>query len=400
MAKTLPVPPRGFSKVEFKRRVQALQKIMIRKNLGAVLFTSEAEIRYFTGFMTQFWQSPTRPWYLIILCSGAPVAVIPTIGVPLMKDCFISEIHSWSAPAEFDDGISLVLKVIKEALNSKVARLGLPMGKESVIRMPLSDIFKIKEALPEVDFIDITRETQKIRMIKSPLEIEKIRYVCTIVSEVFSSIPDWFVKDMPLIELFRNFKIKALELGVDEVSYLVGASGKGGYFDIIAPPTVQPVQDGDVFMLDTGCQWDGYFCDFDRNFAVGYVTDEAYEAHTKLVDAIDKAVGILKPGKVTARDLYLAMDSVLRPNQGKVLSGGDDIGRYGHGLGIQLTECPSHTSWDMTIIKPGMVLTLEPSIVYSKKKFLMVAEENIEVTKSGVEFLTKRGSRDLKVLKS
>ena len=399
MSEALPLPIRGFCESEFKRRLAMLQNIMIRRNLGAVLFTSESEIRYFTGFMTQFWQSPTRPWYLIILSSGSPIAVIPTIGVPLMKDCFVGEIYSWSAPAEFDDGVTIVLKVIKEALKSESNRLGLLMGRETVTRMPLSDIFKIKEALLGVEFIDIALEMQKIRMTKSSTEIEKIRYVCAVVSNVFATLSDWFIEDMKLIDLFRSFKIKALEMGVDDVSYLVGASGKGGYKDIIAPPTIQPVQNGDIFMLDTGCQWDGYFCDFDRNFAVNFATDEAFLAHTKLIDAIDKAVGVLKPGKVTSKDLYVAMDRVLRPDQGKACSGGDDVGRYGHGLGIQLTESPSHTSWDETIIEPGMVLTLEPSIVYGKEKFLMVAEENIVVTESGVEFLSKRCERDLKVLK-
>ena len=399
MSEAVTLPTRGFPKSEFKRRLDALQRVMVRRKLDAVLFTSEVEIRYFTGFMTQFWQSPTRPWYLIILPNGAPIAVIPTIGVPLMENCFVSEIHSWSSPAEFDDGVTLVLKVIGDALKLDNNRLGLLMGKETVTRLPLSDIFKIKEALAEVEFIDITEELQKIRMIKSPLEIEKIRLVCNLVSNVFSTLSEWFVKDMPLIELFRNFKIQALELGVDDVSYLVGASGKGGYFDIIAPPTTQPVQSGHIFMLDTGCQWDGYFCDFDRNFAVEFATDEAFRAHTKLIDAIHEAVRVLKPGQVKSKDLYLAMDSVLRSDQSEVLSTGDDVGRYGHGLGIQLTESPSHTSWDETIIEPGMVLTLEPSIVYGKEKFLMVAEENILITESGVEFLSEICERNLKVLK-
>ena len=116
MSEAVNLPTRGFPKSEFKRRLDELQRVMVRRKLDAVLFTSEVEIRYFTGFMTQFWQSPTRPWYLIILPNGAPIAVIPTIGVPLMENCFVSEIHSWSSPAEFDDGVTLVLKVIGNLL--------------------------------------------------------------------------------------------------------------------------------------------------------------------------------------------------------------------------------------------------------------------------------------------
>ena len=55
-------PPRGFDDAEFAARCTLVQAAMAQADVGALLLTSEAEIRYFTGFMTQFWQSPTRPW--------------------------------------------------------------------------------------------------------------------------------------------------------------------------------------------------------------------------------------------------------------------------------------------------------------------------------------------------
>ncbi|HCI19679.1 MAG TPA: peptidase M24, partial [Alphaproteobacteria bacterium] len=76
---------------------------------------------------------------------------------------------------------------------------------------------------------------------------------------------------------------------------------------------------------------------------------------------------------------------------------GDDVGRYGHGLGIQLTEPPSHTDWDETDIVAGMVLTIEPSLVFDDDR-LMVAEENVLVTPDGATLLTRRAPRDLPVI--
>ena len=92
-------PSRGFSEAEFVARCTAAQAVMAKHDLGAMLFASESEIRYFTGFMTQFWQSPTRPWFVILPRTGKPVAVIPTIGVPLMRDCYVDDIRSWASPA-------------------------------------------------------------------------------------------------------------------------------------------------------------------------------------------------------------------------------------------------------------------------------------------------------------
>ena len=59
-------PQRGFPDTEFAARCAAAQAAMARRGIDAMLFASEAEIRYFTGFLTPFWQSPTRPWFLVL----------------------------------------------------------------------------------------------------------------------------------------------------------------------------------------------------------------------------------------------------------------------------------------------------------------------------------------------
>ena len=305
------IAQRGFDTAEFARRCASAQAVMETLNLGAMLLASEAEIRYFTGFMTQFWQSPTRPWFVVLPATGAPVAVIPTIGVPLMRACYVSDVRSWASPAASDDGISLLLDTLRQHLGYK-GRLGVLMGRETALRLPLGDIFVLTAALDDVEMCDVTKQLQQIRMIKSVAEIDKLRYVCATVSDVFDSVPDWVAAGMPLSELFRQFKIKALQAGVDDVSYLVGSAGQGGYRDIIAPPTDRPLQHGDIFMLDTGCVWDGYFSDFDRNFAVGDASDAAHQAHHQLYDATEAALAIVRPG-IRAKDLYAAMDAVLRP---------------------------------------------------------------------------------------
>ena len=121
---------------------------------------------------------------------------------------------------------------------------------------------------------------------------------------------------MPLAELFREFKRAALAAGADDVSYLVGTAGPEGYNDIIAPPDERPLATGDVLMLDTGCVWDGYFCDFDRNFAIASASAAAQEAHRKLYDAIEAAMPVARPGR-SASELFTAMDKVLRDGPGR-----------------------------------------------------------------------------------
>ena len=386
------IPPRGFDTAEFADRCALAQAAMAQANIGALLLTSEAEIRYFTGFMTQFWQSPTRPWFVVLPSSGKPLAVIPSIGAPLMRHCYTDDIISWASPAADDDGITLVADVIRQHV-TKDGSLGMLMGRETAVRMPLADLFALQQRLGAIHLRDMTADIQQIRMVKSPAEQAKLRHICGIVSDVFAHVPAWLQAGMTFDDCFRRFKIDALERGVDDVSYLVGGVGAGGYDDIIGPPVSKALATGDVLMFDTGCVWDGYFSDFDRNFGIGSASIEAQDAHKKLFDATEAALSILRPG-ITAADLFAAMDDVLRPDQS---FGGDDVGRYGHGLGIQLTETPSHTAWDTTEIKAGMALTIEPSISYGNG-FMMVAEENLLVHNDHIELLTTRAPRDLLVI--
>lgn len=63
-------PERGFPESEFEERVDRFQRRMAQDRCDAVILTTEAEIRYFSGFLTQFWQSPTRPWFLVVPAAG------------------------------------------------------------------------------------------------------------------------------------------------------------------------------------------------------------------------------------------------------------------------------------------------------------------------------------------
>ena len=79
-------------------------------------------------------------------------------------------------------------------------------------------------------------------------------------------------------------------------------------------------------------------------------------------------------------------------------SGGyNDVGRLGHGLGMQLTEFPSNKAGDDTELVPGMVLTLEPGMAFAPGK-MMVHEENIVIREHGAQWLTRRAPREMPVV--
>ena len=106
-------PKRGFDDSEYENRLYNIQKLMHESRMDAILLTTQADIEYYTGFKTQFFQSPTRPWYVLIPSNEKPKAIIPTIGESGMRRTWLDDIQTWISPNPEDDGISLLLLTIK-----------------------------------------------------------------------------------------------------------------------------------------------------------------------------------------------------------------------------------------------------------------------------------------------
>ena len=372
-----------FLEAEFYQRTEKTQKLMYEWGLDAILLCTEAEVRYYTGFRSLFWQSPTRPWFVIIPKSGKPIAVIPEIGRDLMERTWVDEIITWPSPRREDDGVSLLFEVLKGSNN-----IGLLMGEEASLRMPLND-FKTLSSKINGSFIDCSDLVKEVRLVKSELEINIIRQICSIASCAFDRAHQLFHIGQPLDQAFRDFKIALLEAGAEEVPYLVGGAGQDGYSDVISPPSNQLLKNGDILMLDTGSSLKGYFCDFDRNWAIGKASNLAKTAYSKLYNATEVALKKIRPG-MTCAQVFSLINSSLG-------EGDSDIGRMGHGLGIQLTEYPSLMLNDKTVLRENMVMTIEPSLSYGDG-LMMVHEENICIRDGEPELLTKRAAEELPVL--
>ncbi|MFL2791622.1 MAG: M24 family metallopeptidase [Paracoccaceae bacterium] len=372
-----------FLEAEFYQRTEKTQKLMYERGLDAILLCTEAEVRYYTGFRSLFWQSPTRPWFVIIPKRGKPIAVIPEIGRDLMERTWVDEIITWPSPRREDDGVSLLVKVLKGS-----NKIGLLKGEEASLRMPLND-FETLNSKINGSFIDCSDLVKEVRLVKSELEINIIRQVCSIASCAFDRAHQLFHIGQPLDQAFRDFKIALLEAGAEEVPYLVGGAGQDGYSDVISPPSNQLLKNGDILMLDTGSSLKGYFCDFDRNWAIGKASNLAKTAYSKLYNATEVALKKIRPG-MTCAQVFSLINSSLG-------EGDSDIGRMGHGLGIQLTEYPSLMLNDKTVLRENMVMTIEPSLSYGDG-LMMVHEENICIRDGEPELLTKRAAEELPVL--
>ena len=381
-------PVRGFSPDEFALRTRKLQELMADAELDALLLTTPQNIRYLTGFASQFWESPTRPWFVVLPLGGDPIAVIPEIGESQMAATWLTDVRTWPAPRPEDDGISLLVDTFR-SLPVKFARIGAEMGREMPMRLPMNEFKALASALSGISLVDGSPTVWRARMIKTDAEIERIRYAAVLASIAYAQLPGYVHRGMSEREVNSLLARELLKAGADAVPFLPVISGQGGVAQIVVGPGDRVLEEGDIVFIDTGITYDGYFCDFDRLYAVGDAGDPCKRANDAVWRATEAAIDALRPG-MTCDDLWRVMNTILE----EAGSLSNNVGRMGHGLGLHLTEPPSHMPGDKTVIKENMVLTIEPGMEYAPGK-MIVHEENVVVRAEGAELLSLRGPREM-----
>ena len=116
------------------------------------------------------------------------MAVIPGIGASAMGNTWVTDIRTWPAPRPTDDGLSLLVETLTELTGGggrTPVRIGLPMGHETHVRMPLTDLDVLRERIAPASFVDATDVVRGLRIVKSDREIAKVAHICEVVSGAF-----------------------------------------------------------------------------------------------------------------------------------------------------------------------------------------------------------------------
>ncbi|MEZ5876759.1 MAG: hypothetical protein R3D43_02755 [Tepidamorphaceae bacterium] len=79
-----------------------------------------------------------------------------------MGKTWLEDIRTWRSPDLADDGVSLLAATLLDLAGEK-GRIGLPMGHETHLRMPLADYARLQSVLPRMTFDDATAIVRKLQ---------------------------------------------------------------------------------------------------------------------------------------------------------------------------------------------------------------------------------------------
>jgi Xaa-Pro dipeptidase len=325
--------------------------------------------------------------------------------------------------ARSESPLALIVPVEGRArIRKTLSDLGVPRGKRVGLEMdvlPAALYFWFREAFPEHEWSDVSGAIRKIRIVKTPYEVEQVRRAGLILHKGFTEIGGIIRAGMTELEIDGHLALIARReghMGVlrmrgwnQEMTYAHVLSGESGaaasFLDSPhggsgnTPAMAQGagfrrVRRDEPVGIDYGAGVNGYLADQFRTFVIGNLSDELIRAH----DCSEKLHRLFmeqaKPG-VPCSDLYgLALGEAERAGLTDYFMGyGDGRARFvGHGLGLEIDEFPILAPRFQQRLEPGMVIAFEPKFVFPGKGLVGI-EDDYLITDNGVERLTLTDQR-------
>jgi Xaa-Pro aminopeptidase len=229
---------------------------------------------------------------------------------------------------------------------------------------------------------------ERMRMVKDGAEIGLIRAACHLGVRLFSRLQQVVRAGASESGVAGELEFAARKAGAEQMAFsTIIASGARSALPHGRASAARLPTRGFV-VCDFGVILAGYCSDMTRTLHVGRPQAEARRAYEAVRDAQQAALEAVQPGK-TVGEVDLAARKLLHKR---------NLGRYfthstGHGLGLEIHEAPRVAAAQNELLRPGMVITIEPG-VYVPGKWGVRIEDTVVVTEKGCEILTSC-SKDL-----
>ena len=371
-----------FSRKEMESRYARARELMERRGIDALLISGEENFQYFAGTAASLalHYSLTRPSIFILPADREPIIV--TQGKDnLVLGSYVTDIRL------YDEILSFPLTVVLDAIGDaglKLRRLGVELGLEQRMGMPVGAYLDLVSRMSDTEFVDAADIIVGLRMVKSVEELAYINRAAEVTGLARQRLFGQVVPGMTEREVARRMRQLVLEEGGDRTSFVilqldVAGSKNQFHYD-------RPLQAGTILAVDAGAYVGMYTIDYVRMASLGPATEMQKRVHSAVLNVNEKMADALKPG-VTCSEIYRLGARAIEDLRDKVA----DLerlssARMGHGQGMLLTEPPSVNPEDHTRLEPGMVISTEPGVRSGNVQFQW--EDVHVITEEGHEQLT------------
>lgn len=338
-------------------RLATARETIRRASADALLVTTPANVRWLTGFST------------------------PEDGRVLITGDAAFLLTDFRYDVQANEESALPVLITMDWQDEVVRRTGNGMLaiEAEHLTVALQDQLDTRLGEPTIAVQDVFREQ---RMRKADFEVELLREAAAITDRAFEHILS-----------FMKPGLRELDVALELSRFMRDAGAEGDSFDIIVaggPRSAMPhgvasdrvLEAGDLVTMDFGASYRGYHADMTRAVALGAIDERLKFMYDAVLEALTAATDALKPG-LQGKELDAVARSVLERHGLAELF----THSLGHGTGLVIHEEPRLSSRSVTVLEPGMIVTVEPG-VYENGFGGVRIEDMCLVTADGREILS------------
>jgi len=356
-------------KMDYKLRQNELRKRLASSRLDGLLVSHLPNIRYLCGFT-----------------GSAGLLLVQESGSTFFTDV------RYDTQARDEVKVAKVIIARKALLNALGERIGTRRKKSrakgwtigiEAERLTVAERKRLADLLPSgMRLRSAPALVEKARMVKDEDELGLIREAVKLGATLFDRALEVLRPGVKECELAAEMEYAARRAGAEEMSFpTIIASGARSALPH-GRASEQAIAAGGFVVCDFGVILAGYCSDQTRTVWVGEASKEARHAYESVREAQEAAIAAVRPGTSTG-EVDAAARKVLRKA---------GLGRYfthstGHGVGLEIHEAPRVAAGQTEVLKPGMVITIEPG-VYFPGKWGVRIEDMVAVSEDGCEVLT------------
>ncbi len=374
----VPFPPD-----EYRGRAARVRDEMARRGVDVLYVTSPANLCYLTGFES-IWYPPR-----------APLGVVVTPGETVFVD-YERHRRLVEQTAFFDDAIFFTYETALATVADAFVSRGwaeAAVGIEWSSRSPSGPLLHLVAAALEsrgASIVDADWLVDRVRLVKSPAEIERVRRASEIVDSAFLAIRDEARPGMTELEIAARLDALMAEQGGEQAAIRTMVSaGPDVWFKTHAAPSRRPLERGDVMYVDACGVVDRYHVDLCRTFSIGDDNPGARAILDTTAQSVVEVQRIVKAGDPLDVAQRVAEDFVysrFRPDQVWWVGG--------YALGIALPpDWVGHTylsndAYEQFAWEPGYVTNYENILFDAERRFTASYMETLLMTERGIEILS------------
>jgi Xaa-Pro aminopeptidase len=350
--------------MDFQSRRQRLRKSFASAKIDALLVTDFVNVTYLTGFTGD-------DSYLLVRGDGEIVLSDPRYTAQLGEEAPGVDLHI-RAP-----GVPMIRAIDRVIRAAKLSRLGIEGDSMTV---GLRD--QIAGKLPHLEIVATSGLVEKLRLIKDKEEIARIRKAIWQAERAFDALRTTLRPEMTEKEAADELEHQFRLFGGKNASFpsIVAVGPRAALPH--ATPGPRRIGEADFTLVDWGVNEGLYCSDLTRMLITGRISPKLEQVYQVVLEAQVKAIGAVRPG-ISGHDVdHVARSVIAKAGFGRRFRHG-----LGHGLGMLVHEAPRLAVKSQTILKPGMVVTVEPGVYVPGWGGVRI-EDDVLVTRTGHEVLT------------